>query len=196
MIDGMDISQLGLAEVRQRLSIIPHNLFASTVRSNLDRFGTASDAALWKCLERAGLKAYVQSLDGKLDASVGENGEDLSVGQGQLMCLARAMAKRSKILIMDEATASVDLETDALIQQAIRRDFAGATAITIAHQLNTIIDYDMIVQMDHSRVAECGTPAELLARPGSMFAELVDGTGPTNEALLCRLAVEHRMELA
>ncbi|KAJ3358588.1 hypothetical protein GGF32_010109 [Allomyces javanicus] len=197
-IDGMDISQLGLADLRQRLSIIPQDpvLFAGTVRSNLDRFGTASDAVLWECLERAGLKNYVQSLDGKLDASVAENGEDMSVGQRQLMCLARAMVKQSKILIMDEATASVDLETDALIQKAIRRDFAGATVITIAHRLNTIIDYDMIVQMDHGRVAECGTPAELLARPDSMFAALVDETGPTNAALLRRLAAEHRIELA
>ncbi|KNE56826.1 hypothetical protein AMAG_02600 [Allomyces macrogynus ATCC 38327] len=197
-VDGMDISQLGLADLRQRLSIIPQDpvLFAGSVRSNLDRFGTASDAVLWECLERAGLKNYVQSLDGKLDASVAENGEDMSVGQRQLMCLARAMVKQSKILIMDEATASVDLETDALIQKAIRRDFAGATVITIAHRLNTIIDYDMIVQMDHGRVAECGTPAELLTRPDSMFAALVDETGPTNAALLRRLAVERRLELA
>ncbi|KNE55572.1 hypothetical protein AMAG_01463 [Allomyces macrogynus ATCC 38327] len=196
-IDGVDISKLGLSDLRTHLSIIPQDpvLFSGTVRSNLDRFNQADDATLWSCLERAGLKDYVQAQPEGLDAYVAENGESLSVGQRQLMCLARAMVRSTTVLIMDEATASVDLPTDALIQQAIRRDFAGSTVLTIAHRLNTIIDYDLIVVMDAGRVAEVGSPAELLANPESQFSSLIDETGPANAALLRRLAIEKRLEL-
>ncbi|KAL7750103.1 hypothetical protein RI367_004618 [Sorochytrium milnesiophthora] len=190
LIDDVDIAEIGLRDLRKRVSIIPQDpvLFAGTVRSNLDRFNAYSDSALWECLERAGLKDYVASLEQKLDAPVTENGENMSVGQRQLMCLARAMAVQARILIMDEATASVDLETDALIQKAIRNDFSTATIITIAHRLNTIIDYDRILVLDTGRVKEFDHPAVLLEREDSLLTALVNETGATNAELLRQLA--------
>ncbi|KAI9217146.1 P-loop containing nucleoside triphosphate hydrolase protein [Blastocladiella britannica] len=191
-IDGVDISKLGLHDLRSRLAIIPQDpvLFSGSVRSNLDRFNEADDQTLWDCLERAGLKDYVDAQENKLDAPIAENGENLSVGQRQLLCLARAMVRRSKVLVMDEATASVDLDTDAFIQRAIRRDFAAATVLTIAHRLNTIIDYDTIICMDAGRVKEFGAPSTLLSDPNSLLSSLVDETGATNAALLRRMALE------
>ncbi|KAI9179146.1 hypothetical protein H9P43_005808 [Blastocladiella emersonii ATCC 22665] len=196
-IDGVDIGKLGLHDLRKRLSIIPQEpvLFSGTIRSNLDREGVASDDQLWACLKAAGMFDYVQNLPEKLEAPISEGGENLSTGMRQLMCLARAMLRSAKILVMDEATASVDQATDAQIQRAIRRDFANATVVTIAHRLNTVIDYDLVLVMDNGRVAELASPAELLSRPESLFTALVDETGPVNAALLRRLATEKKLEL-
>jgi ATP-binding cassette subfamily C (CFTR/MRP) protein 1 len=163
VIDGIDIGTIGLRDLRSRLAIIPQGksytqleiryiyitylcsdptLFHGTVRSNLDPFNRHTDHELWDALERSGMKAYISSLNGGLDAEVAEGGENFSAGQRQLLCLARAMLVKARIIVMDEATASVDLRTDALLQKAIREDFAGCTILTIAHRLNTIIDYD------------------------------------------------------
>ncbi|ORZ33476.1 P-loop containing nucleoside triphosphate hydrolase protein [Catenaria anguillulae PL171] len=197
VIDGVDIAQLGLHDLRSRLAIIPQEptLFAGTWRSNLDRFGQVSDDKLWESLERAGLKEYVQSQPEKLDAPIAEGGENLSVGQRQLACLARAMTRNSNLIVLDEVTASVDLESDAQIQRAIRRDFGHATILTIAHRLNTIIDYDYIAVFAAGEMIEFASPHELLQRPDSLFTALVEETGPQNAALLRRLAAEKRMEL-
>ncbi|ORZ33508.1 P-loop containing nucleoside triphosphate hydrolase protein [Catenaria anguillulae PL171] len=197
VIDGVDIAQLGLHDLRSRLAIIPQEptLFAGTWRSNLDRFGQVSDDKLWESLERAGLKEYVQSLPEKLDAPIDEGGENLSVGQRQLACLARAMTRNSNLIVLDEVTASVDLESDAQIQRAIRRDFGHATILTIAHRLNTIIDYDYIAVFSAGEMIEFAPPNELLQRPDSLFTALVEETGPQNAALLRRLAAEKRIEL-
>nr|XP_058971200.1 multidrug resistance-associated protein 1-like [Pocillopora verrucosa] len=144
VIDGVDIATIGLRDLRSRLTIIPQEpvLFSGTLRLNLDPFNEHFDEELWRILEVSHLKRFVMSLRGGLQYVIAEGGEDLSVGQRQLICLARALLRKSKILVLDEATAAVDLETDELIQQTIRREFADSTVFTIAHRLNTIMDYD------------------------------------------------------
>jgi len=126
----------------------------------------------------------IRSMDGRLDAVVSENGDSFSLGQRQLICMARALLKDSKVLLMDEATASVDVDTDKHIQELLRREFSGRTCITIAHRLNTIIDYDRIVVMDAGRVGETDTPKALLSDPDSQFSGLVRNTGADNEQKL------------
>ncbi|KAJ3381839.1 hypothetical protein HDU84_004782 [Entophlyctis sp. JEL0112] len=146
------------------------------------------DERLWVVLDLCALKDFVSDQDLKLDFQVSEGGENLSVGQRQLLCLGRAMLKKSKVLFIDEATASVDIETDNYIQQVIRRDFEDSTVICIAHRLNTLIDYDKIIVLDHGRVVEFGAPHALLGRADSAFSALVDETGPANAKMLRAIA--------
>ncbi|KAL7753538.1 hypothetical protein RI367_001313 [Sorochytrium milnesiophthora] len=191
-IDGVDMTKIGLYTLRSAIAIIPQDpvLFEGTIRSNLDRFQRFDDAHLWRCLQSAGLHEMVQALDKKLDAPVLENGENFSLGERCCLCLARAMTGKQRVLIMDEATASVDLETETVIQQSIRRDFDGVTVLTIAHRLNTVIDYDFILVLDAGRIAEFGHPADLLDNPTSELSRLVDETGPANSALLRHIALD------
>ncbi|KAI8620137.1 P-loop containing nucleoside triphosphate hydrolase protein [Chytriomyces sp. MP71] len=190
LLDGVDISHVGLDTLRGRLSIIPQApiLFDGTIRFNLDPMNDYSDEDLWHVLERCALKDYVSSQDQRLDAPVTEGGENLSVGQRQLLCLGRAMLRQSKVLFIDEATASVDIETDTYIQKVIREDFADATVICIAHRLGTLIDYDRILVLDAGRVKEFDTPHNLLGIPDSAFSSLVDETGAANAKMLRGLA--------
>ncbi|CAO3574755.1 unnamed protein product [Mortierella alpina] len=144
LIDGVDTQMIGTADLRTHIAIIPQDpvLFQGSFRYNLDPLGRHTEQELWQVLETSDLKAYVQAQDGGLDALVSANGENLSVGQRQLDCLSKALLAKSKIVVLDEATASVDMATDLLIQKAIRTEFAASTVITIVHRINIIIDYD------------------------------------------------------
>ncbi|KAJ1853661.1 hypothetical protein LPJ73_002600 [Coemansia sp. RSA 2703] len=175
LIDGQDISQYGLYDVRSKLSIIPQDpvLFAGSVRKNLDPFGNYTDQQIWSALEHAHLAELVRSKGEGLDYKVLKDGDNFSVGQRQLICLARALLRHSKVLVLDEATAAIDNETDAIIQQTIRKEFQNCTVLTIAHRLNTVMDSDMILVIDNGMVAEYDTPENLLANRYSIFTSLV-----------------------
>ena len=173
-IDGVDTSALGLHRLRSGLTIIPQDpvLFTGDLRFNLDPTGRHSDAELWESLEHAHLKEFVSGLSQGLDHEVSEGGENFSVGQRQLICLARALLRKTRILVLDEATAAVDLETDDLIQATIRREFADCTILTIAHRLNTIMDSDRIAVFKEGNLVELDTPSKLLQDGGSVFRDM------------------------
>ncbi|XP_027368270.1 ABC transporter C family member 2-like [Abrus precatorius] len=191
LIDDYDIAKFGLADLRKVLGIIPQSpvLFSGTVRFNLDPFSEHNDADLWEALERAHLKDVIRRNSLGLDAEVSEAGENFSVGQRQLLSLSRALLRRSKILVLDEATAAVDVRTDALIQKTIREEFKSCTMLIIAHRLNTIIDCDRILLLDGGKVLEYDTPEELLSNEGSAFSKMVQSTGAANAQYLRSLAL-------
>ncbi|OUM67296.1 hypothetical protein PIROE2DRAFT_40198 [Piromyces sp. E2] len=202
-IDDVSIMDIKLNDLRRRISIIPQDpiLFSGTIRFNMDPFNEHTDEEIWTALEHAGLKNMVSELENKLESEVRSNGENFSVGQRQLLCLARAMIRQSRVLIMDEATASVDVETDAIIQKALRSEFKDVTVITIAHRLNTIIDYDKVLVLSNGNILEYDKPSNLLYEKlddGSLtptdkteFSKLVDETGPVNAELLRKLALSN-----
>ncbi|KAJ3374928.1 Multidrug resistance-associated protein 1 [Allomyces arbusculus] len=177
VIDGINIATVGLQDLRSRLTILPQEavLFDAPLRANLDPAGTIDDAALWNALERASLVEYVRSLEGQLDAPLTR--DSMSAGQAQLLCLARAIVRKSKVLVLDEATAAMDPVTDAVVQETVRREFEGCTVLTVAHRIGTIMDSDKIVVLDHGDVAEVGAPKDLLADPASLFYALANGSG-------------------
>ncbi len=178
-IDDIEISKLGLYDLRSRLTIIPQDpvLFTGTLRLNLDPFEKHSDQEIWQSLELAHLKAFVSSLEAGLSHQVSEGGDNLSVGQKQLICLARALLRKSKIIVLDEATAAVDIETDELIQTTIRKEFKDCTIVTIAHRLNTILDYDRVLVMDRGQVAEYDSPEAFLKNTNSIFYSMAKDAG-------------------
>ncbi|KAJ6647722.1 Multidrug resistance-associated protein 1 [Pseudolycoriella hygida] len=179
IIDGQDISSLGLHDLRSRLTIIPQDpvLFSGTLRLNLDPFEQNSDTELWTALEHAHLKSFVEGLTAGLNHEITEGGENLSVGQRQLVCLARALLRKTKVLILDEATAAVDMETDDLIQQTIRAEFHDCTVLTIAHRLNTIMDSDKVIVLDQGEMCEFASPNELLHNKFSIFYNMAKESG-------------------
>ena len=178
-IDDTDISKIGLHDLRNKLTIIPQDpvLFSGSLRMNLDPFNKHKDQELWQVLELSNLKDFVNGLEKGLLHEISEGGENLSVGQRQLVCLARALLRKTKVLILDEATAAVDLETDDLIQSTIRKEFANCTVLTIAHRLNTIMDYDKIMVLDRGELKEFNTPNILLEDPQSIFYSLAKDAG-------------------
>ncbi|XP_035695059.1 multidrug resistance-associated protein 1-like [Branchiostoma floridae] len=175
-IDGVNISKIGLHDLRGRITIIPQDpvLFSGTLRMNLDPFDSCSDQDIWVALELSHLKDFVMGLGAQLEHEVSEGGENLSVGQRQLVCLARALLRKSKILVLDEATAAVDLETDDLIQSTIRTQFADCTVLTIAHRLNTIMDSTRVLVLDAGRIAEFDSPQDLIASRGIFYGMAKD----------------------
>jgi ABC-type multidrug transport system fused ATPase/permease subunit len=175
VIDGLDISKIGLHDLRNRLSIIPQDptLFEGTIRANLDPLQQFSDDEIWQALEKCQLGDVVRAKPEKLECPVNEDGENWSVGQRQLVCLGRALLKRTTILVLDEATASVDTATDGVIQQTLRAEFEKCTVITVAHRIPTIINSDLALVLSDGKIAEYDQPIKLLQNQASLFYKLV-----------------------
>ncbi|KAJ2247958.1 hypothetical protein GGI13_004843 [Coemansia sp. RSA 455] len=222
LLDNVDIAKIGLEELRRNVTIIPQDpvLFNGTIRFNLDPFGEYPDELVWDTLKRAHLvrergsqttstatsvydggdntnEAGMERMSGiftGLDAEIKENGQNLSLGQRQLVALARALVRRSRLIIMDEATASVDFDTDDRIQRTIRgTEFANSTLFCIAHRLRTIIDYDRVLVLDKGKVAEFDTPWNMLQREGGIFRSMCEKSGEYEHLVA---AARHKSQLA
>lgn len=193
-IDGVDIKTLHLRELRSRIAILPQEpcLFKGTLRSNLDPFNRYSDEELMAVAQKCYLDPLLRSSGEGLATPIASNGSNISLGTAQLVCLARALLNRSRVLVLDEATAALDLETDAAVQRVIRREFADRTIITIAHRLDTIIDSDRILVMNAGVVAEFDSPSRLLGDPGSIFSQLCKQAGPHQYEALRQSALQHQ----
>ncbi|XP_018014259.1 ATP-binding cassette sub-family C member 4 isoform X1 [Hyalella azteca] len=191
IIDGADVSKLGLHTLRKNISIIPQDptLFNDTFRKNLDPFSQHSDEELWLALEEVQLKEAVQETPGGLEHVVSEGGSNLSVGQRQLVCLARAIISHNPILLMDEATANVDPKTDELIQTTIRDKFRSCTVLTVAHRLHTIMDSTRVMVLSAGQLKEFDAPHLLLKDKKSVFSELVSQAGTSTASHLRNLAL-------
>lgn len=174
VIDGLDICSIGLKDLRMKLSIIPQEptLFRGSIRTNLDPLGLYSDDEIWRALEKCQLKATVDGLPNLLDSSVSDDGENWSAGQRQLFCLGRVLLKRNRILVLDEATASIDSATDAILQKIIREEFSECTVITVAHRVPTVIDSDMVMVLSYGKLVEYDEPSKLVDAD-SYFSKLV-----------------------
>ncbi|CAI5534049.1 unnamed protein product [Closterium sp. Naga37s-1] len=217
VIDGVDAASIGLWDLRSRLSLVPQDpvVFSGTIRWNLDPYTAVEgagggeqearngwntegkgnggrvrgDVELWEALTQAGVADAVRALPGQLDAEVAEGGGNLSVGQRQLLCLSRALLRRSHVLVLDEATSNVDTATDAAVQAAVRGGaFAACTVITIAHRLHTIVDCHRVMLLEDGQVAELDSPVALLQERTSRFSAFVDATMPREAAALRRIA--------
>lgn len=207
LLDGIDLTKLGLSDVRGRgMSIIPQDPFlaGANLRECLDPFEQRSDSEILEALEsvRMGLSSTTSgagssqadittiSPETLLMTKLEEGGSNYSVGERQLLNLARALLSQPRVLVLDEATASIDGETDAFIQKMLRTRFPQTTLLTIAHRLNTIMDYDCVLVMDYGRAAEFDSPAKLLEKEEGIFSQLVDATGSESSRALRQLAIE------
>ncbi|XP_037815936.1 probable multidrug resistance-associated protein lethal(2)03659 [Lucilia sericata] len=191
VIDNRDTNEMGLHDLRSKISIIPQEpvLFSGTMRYNLDPFEEFSDNKLWEALEEVKLKQVVADMPQALLSKISEGGTNFSVGQRQLVCLARAILRENRILVLDEATANVDPQTDALIQTTIREKFKNCTVLTIAHRLHTVMDSDKVLVMDAGRVVEFGSPYELLTESSvNVFHGMVKQTGNNSYETLLKTA--------
>lgn len=193
MLDKVDTKSIGLHDLRSKLSIIPQEpvLFSGTMRSNLDPFDEYDDATLWRALADVELKDAVSELAAGLQSVMSEGGSNFSVGQRQLVCLARAIIRNNKVLILDEATANVDPQTDALIQHTIRSKFAKCTVLTIAHRLHTVMDSDRVLVMDAGAVVELDHPHLLLQNQRGFLYGMVQQTGKQMAEGLAKIAEQN-----
>lgn len=174
-IDGVDICTIGTHDLRFKLGIIPQEpvLFRGTVRTNLDPLNQYTDLEIWETLEKCQLGKVIRRLPLQLESPVADQGENWSAGQRQLFCLGRVLLKRSQVLVLDEATASIDSATDALLQQLIRDEFSACTVITVAHRIPTVIDSDLVLALRDGYLIECAPPRRLMEEKASLFAQLV-----------------------
>nr|GMC61018.1 ABC transporter C family member 10-like [Ipomoea batatas] len=175
VVDGIDISKIGLHDLRSRFGVIPQDptLFNGTVRYNLDPLSQHTDNQIWEVLEKCQLKEAVEEKDKGLDSLVLEDGSNWSMGQRQLFCLGRALLRKSKILVLDEATASIDNATDMILQKTIRTEFADCTVITVAHRIPTVMDCTMVLAISDGKLVEYDEPMKLMKKEGSLYGQLV-----------------------
>ncbi|XP_031631875.1 multidrug resistance-associated protein 4-like isoform X2 [Contarinia nasturtii] len=192
LLDDVNTSLISLSTLRSRISIIPQEpiLFSGTLRRNLDPFEEYSDGEIWRALDMVELKELVSKNNG-LDMPVLAHGQNFSTGQRQILCLARAIMRKSRIIILDEATANVDLRTDEMIQKTIREKFTDSTVITVAHRLNTVIDSDRVLVMDAGAAAELDAPHLLMSNENGIFRKMVEALGKQEFDHLCLRAKEH-----
>jgi ABC-type multidrug transport system fused ATPase/permease subunit len=178
-IDGVDISSMSLRTLRSRLSIIPQSpvLFKGTLRAYMDPFNEFEDEKIWAAFAKVHLTDMISNLDGKLMHELSENGENFSVGERQMLCMARALLNKSRIVIMDEATASIDHATEKKLQEMINRDFSEATVLTIAHRLATVLDSDRIMVLSDGKVVEFDSPKKLVKKEKGVFYQLAKEGG-------------------
>ncbi|XP_072936017.1 ATP-binding cassette subfamily C member 4-like [Epargyreus clarus] len=191
-IDEVETSEIALKELRSKIAIIPQEpvLFSASLRYNMDPFDKYTDADIWKALEQVELKHAVSSLG----SAVESGGANFSAGQRQLLCLARAALARNRLLVLDEATANVDPNTDALIQKSIRKYFADCTVLTVAHRLHTVADSDRVIVMEAGQIVECGHPHDLLQNENGHFTKMVQQLGPASEQSLRELARQAHLQ--
>ncbi|ELR50615.1 hypothetical protein M91_17801 [Bos mutus] len=189
-IDGIKTTSIGLHDLRKKMSVAPQEpvLFTGTMRKNLDPFNDHTDVELWNVLEEVQLKDTIESLPDKMNTELAESGLNLSVGQRQLVCLARAILKKNQILIIDKATSNVDPRTDELIQKKIREKFAHCTVLTITHRLSNVIDCRQILVLDSGKRKETGQPNNLLQNRNSLFYKMVQQLGKKEVAVLTKRA--------
>jgi ABC-type multidrug transport system fused ATPase/permease subunit len=175
-IDGIDIKTLDLKTLRSRIQLIPQDpiLFEGTVRTNLDHTNTKSEEDIWDALSCCGLAEYVAGLPDKLDSQIDESGSNFSAGQKQMICLARSILKSPKLMVMDEATSSIDSTSDELISKIILNDFKDITVISIAHRISSIIAFDKILVLDQGNLVEFDTPLQLLKNKGLFYEMCLD----------------------
>ncbi|KAJ6714386.1 ABC TRANSPORTER C FAMILY MEMBER 10-LIKE [Salix viminalis] len=175
VIDGLDISTIGLHDVRSHFAVIPQDptLFVGSVRYNLDPLSKHTDQEIWEVLEKCHLREAIQEKEDGLNSSVAQDGSNWSMGQRQLFCLGRALLKRSRILVLDEATASIDNATDSILQKTIRSEFADCTVITVAHRIPTVMDCTMVLAISDGILVEYDEPLKLMNKEGSLFGQLV-----------------------
>jgi len=187
-IDDIKINDIGLHDLRKNISIIPQDpvLFCGTMRYNLDPFDQFEDAEIWRVLEEVGLKDSVPHLT----YQVSDGGDNFSVGQKQLVCLARAILRNNRIIILDEATANVDPRTDNFIQATIRNRFADCSIITIAHRLNSVMDCDRILVLEAGLILEYDHPWKLVQNEKGTLTAMINSTGKSSSVMLKALAEE------
>ena len=175
-IDGIDTQKMGLNTLRSRIAIIPQDpvLFVGNIRGNLDPFDTYEDHEIWNALKLCNMYEAINTRPDKLSTLVSEGGANFSQGERQLLCIARALLRKPKILLLDEATASIDFKTDGLIQTMIKDNFKNCTTLTIAHRLNTIADSDIIMVLDDGNVIEFDSPKNLLQLENGVYKDMVN----------------------